>query len=83
MEAYWRLPIVKQVHVTDEDMDAAVETTYGPPLAVLDTWNRPAVTRAGAVAALKYVQTEVTGLGDGIDAMVKAALGYLESGASS
>ena len=92
----WREPLVEAIgaygggrgesarHELDDsdEIDAYAEVTYEPPLAVLDGWDKPALTRAGAIAALRFAAEEgkVSWLPDGVDSMVKAALGYLESG---
>jgi hypothetical protein len=92
---YYREPLVKAIdayregaekfdrhQLEDQDeIDAYADVTYAPPLEVLDTWDRPAVTREGAIAALWFVVKEAEDFSqsNGVTAMVKAALGYLES----
>lgn len=65
----------------DEDADAYAERSYGPHLNRLNDWDGPAVTRGGAIEALRISLTEVDGVygSEAADRMVKAALGYLES----
>jgi hypothetical protein len=60
--------------------DAVIHKTYGAPLEVLDEWDQPIMTREGAIAALRFVVDENAAYwaSDGVGAMVKAALGYLE-----
>jgi len=92
----WREPLVEAInayrsgmrefdrHELDDNdqIDAYADATYAPPLKTLDEWNLPALTRAGAIAALRFaVDESATSLvPDGVGAMIKAALGYLESG---
>lgn len=80
-EAYARHPICSKIDVTDEEMNAACAATYGPPLDALDRWDRPAITREGAIEALRFVVRESQGhyASDGVAAMVRAALAYLEA----
>ncbi|WP_320194993.1 hypothetical protein RMR10_012070 [Agrobacterium rosae] len=59
---------------------AVVAKTYGPPLDVLKNWNQAAVTKLGAMTALRFALEEADNFGceDEITAMIRAALGYLE-----
>lgn len=79
--AYERHPICRTLDWTDEDMNVVVEATYGPSLRTLDEWTDPAVSRERAIAALRFVVEESRNFkqSDGVDAMVKAALAYLEA----
>ncbi len=67
--------------VTDEERDAYAERSYQPPMAVLDEWESPAASMAGAVQSLRLAvdQYELGGGGDTITGnMLRAALGYFE-----
>lgn len=62
---------------TDEEADAAIAETYGPPLMVLRGWDRPAETMEEATEALQILADDEDLL-DWLGApMVKAALGFL------
>jgi hypothetical protein len=57
--------------------DAIIEATYGKPMDVLIAWDTPAVSLAGALAALKVI--EDGGYIGGIEKkMLNAAITYLE-----
>lgn len=60
--------------------DALIAKTYSVPLDVLDEWDQPALTREGAIAALRFVVKEHGAFwhSEGTGGMVKAALAYLE-----
>lgn len=63
------------------DNPTSVEKTYGPPLSVLQVWNKPAKTKNGAIAALRLAHDELyTDHTEGYAPlrMVRAALGFLE-----
>ncbi|WIJ26583.1 hypothetical protein [Devosia sp. RR2S18] len=64
----------------EEGAAAYVEKSYGPALRVLETWDKPAVTRFGAMAALRLAVEEAAKFAgsDSLDAMLAAALAYLE-----
>ena len=64
---------------TDVD-DAVAGQTYGPALRTLQQWSTPAVTRAGAMAALELAGQDLEHSLDGalVTAMVRAALGYFQ-----
>ena len=66
---------------TPEAEQAAIESTYGPPNEILTNWDKPAVTRAGAIAALQLAAKGhgIVGL-DIQQNMVGAALAYFEQG---
>jgi hypothetical protein len=72
--------------VNEEDFDlhggedALIEKTYGAPLDALDDWDQPALTRDGAIAALRFAVKEHGAFwhSEGTGGMVKAALAYLE-----
>lgn len=64
---------------TPEAEQAAIAVTYGPPLQILEDWDKPAVTRAGAVAALRFAAKGHGVIGiDLQQSMIEAALGYFE-----
>ncbi len=69
-----------------DDAGASVysNASYGPKLEVLKNWSKPAETREAAIAALQIAMTDDGGVynSDAGDAMMKAALGYLEGGAA-
>lgn len=62
------------------DEDAANEATYGPADRKLRTWDRPATTREGALAALRVAQQEANeySCSDVLNSMINASLAYLE-----
>lgn len=64
--------------------DAVIEKTYGSPLEALQNWDKPCVSRDGAIAALRFAVAEIDGFycPETISAMIRAALAYLE-GASA
>lgn len=70
---------------TPEAEQAAIASTYGPPSEILENWDRPAVTRAGAIAALQFAAKGhgIVGI-DTQQNMIEAALGYFarEGGAA-
>ncbi|MBZ7921633.1 hypothetical protein LAC81_07550 [Ensifer adhaerens] len=62
-----------------EDLEVLAEKTYRPPLAVIAAWEKPALSREGAMAALKLADEGcrdndlvITG------PMIRAALAYLQ-----
>jgi len=60
------------------DEATLVAATYGPPMTALCHWDAPATSSAGAIEALKLIKSEsmlIDGMGE---AMVDAAIGYLE-----
>lgn len=61
--------------------DAVAELMLFRPQRVLYGWDRPARTRDGAIEALKYAQVEIAEFGESpaANAMIRAALGYLEA----
>lgn len=61
-----------------EEEDAAIAETYGPPFKVLNNWEAPAATLAGARAALRLVIDEGMLYGGFTENMVVAALGFLD-----
>jgi hypothetical protein len=69
--------------MTPEEEEAQIEATYGPPMRVLEAWNKPARSLAGAVAALWLAHDEnIAFVGSEIGArMVRAALGYFDGDA--
>ena len=66
---------------TDQEWEGLSDITYGPHLARIDQWEGPAVTREGAIEALRLSIDDVGGVADCDSAqrMVRAAIGYLES----
>ena len=61
------------------DEATLVASTYGPPMTALCHWGDPARSPAGAIEALKLIKSEsmlIDGMGE---AMVDAAIGYLET----
>lgn len=60
---------------------AVVRTTYGTPLAALETWREPARTRAGAIHALRFAHREASEVSaePTILAMLAAALAYFDA----
>jgi hypothetical protein len=63
-----------------EGSEAYIDVSYGPPLALLDNWDKPAETREEAIEALRISLTDKNGVygSDAADRMVEAAIGYLE-----
>lgn len=59
----------------------AVQETYGPPLERIQRWQAPAVTRRGAMQALRLASGDLNGAIDTelVESMVKAALRYFET----
>ncbi len=80
-EAYRRHPICDTVEWTDEEMEAVVEATYGPPLEALENWDQPVVTKEGAIAALQFLREESRNFyrPGCLVSMLTAALSYLEA----
>ncbi|WP_413710657.1 hypothetical protein [Rhizobium sp. Rhizsp82] len=68
----------------DAGANAYSSVSYGPKLDVLKNWSKPAETREAAIAALQIALTDDGGVynSDAGDAMMKAALGYLEGAAA-
>ncbi len=60
--------------------EAVIDKTYRPPMHVLDNWNQAAVTKLGAMAALRFAleESEDFWCEPSVKAMMRAALGYLE-----
>ncbi|RSC31219.1 hypothetical protein EGT36_21325 [Agrobacterium sp. FDAARGOS_525] len=60
--------------------EAVIAKTYGPPMEVIDTWDKPCTTREGAIAALRHALDECDAFScsDSLTAMTRAALLYLE-----
>jgi hypothetical protein len=60
--------------------DAVVAQTYGPPMAVLEDWQKPAMTRASALEALRLADAENSAFDCSAisKAMVTAALAFFE-----
>lgn len=66
---------------SEVDNPASVEKSYGPPLSVLQSWNKPAKSKDGAVAALQLAYDELYSDHSENYAplrMVRAALGYFK-----
>lgn len=83
MAAYANDPIVHQGGYTDEEYDAAVVGTYSPALEALQRWDKPALTRDGAVAALQFAAQESKqyAASEAMTALMAAALAYFENNA--
>ena len=66
---------------SDQEWEGLSDATYGPHLARIDRWEGPALTREGAIEALRLSIDDVGGVADCDSAqrMVRAALGYLEN----
>jgi hypothetical protein len=64
----------------DSESGAMIGKTYGPPMEALKEWDKPAVTRKGAVEALRLAADEMEQFvgSDVARAMVEAALDYLD-----
>lgn len=77
MAAYCALPDFK----TREEEDAAIAVTYGPPFKVLDDWDRPAQSADAAREALRIVIDEQLLASGMAEALVTAALAYLDEDA--
>jgi len=60
--------------------DDYIEVSYGPPMERLEAWKAPAITRKGAVEALRLAIKENSDYyaNSLVGSMVLAALGYLE-----
>ncbi len=60
--------------------EAVIAKTYGPPMTVIDAWDKPCTSREGAIAALRHALDECDAFScsDSLTAMTRAALGYLE-----
>lgn len=60
--------------------DAFAEKSYRPARRALVDWNKPAVTFAGAVSALKMAKdADLNDDSELVSAMVKASLAYFEA----
>ncbi|MBX5008156.1 hypothetical protein [Rhizobium lentis] len=64
-----------------EDEEAAIAATYGPPMEVLEEWDRPARSREAVVAALELLKSEQLVVGDMGNALLDACLLGLKEGA--
>lgn len=60
--------------------DAVTASTYGTALATLEGWSAPAITREGAIEAMRFAQAETDFIHcpPTVVAMIGAVLGYLE-----
>lgn len=63
---------------TVEEEDAAIAETYGPSFKVLDNWERPAQSMIAAREALRLVLDEQLLTGGMAEALVTAALAFLD-----
>ena len=64
--------------MADGDEEAYILATCGPPQDRLCAWTAPAITREGAIEALKFMEEQdvfIDRIGEG---MRRAVLGYLE-----
>lgn len=68
--------------VTNAIEDQVIACTYGPAMAVLNTWEEPAQSLEGAVEALRTALAE-GGCSDLGDQMLKAALAYFDKQGSA
>lgn len=82
VEAYWKSIALFDHHNlhNDDEIDEYANLTYWPRLQVLHKWDNAAVSREGAITALRFVVKESGNfwVSDGVGAMIKAALGYLD-----
>ncbi|PBB21124.1 hypothetical protein [Mesorhizobium sp. WSM4313] len=64
----------------DDEAEAYAEVSYGPPMAVIEEWERPAASRQGAIEALRLVLDEMSSFAASptVPPLVAAALAYLE-----
>jgi hypothetical protein len=76
--AYEVHPIVKMSRYTDEQEEAAVAATYGPPLELLCAWDRPATTKEEAIAALRCALRECPSCSLLLDRMLTVAVVYFD-----
>ena len=60
--------------------EAVIAKTYGPPMRILNEWDKPCTSREGAIAALRHALDECDAFScsDSLTAMTRAALVYLE-----
>ena len=60
--------------------EAVIAKTYGPPMKILNEWDKPCTSREGAIAALRHALDECDAFScsDSLTAMTRAALLYLE-----
>lgn len=56
-----------------------VEATYGPPMKALCNWDTPAQSPASAIEALKLIKSEKMLIDNMGEAMIDAAIGFLEA----
>lgn len=64
----------------DDEVDALAAATYRPPRLVIQKWSQPAVSRDGAIEALRLARdAERDGDYRIVAPMLKAALDYLEA----
>lgn len=68
--------------MNEDAQRSAFEGLVGEPMTVLEEWDRAAVTREGAMAALRLARQELEedGSEDIARAMVSAALAFFEEG---
>lgn len=75
-KAYNAIPME---HITDANRDHLVQATYGAAMDRLDAWEAPALSREGAIEALKLMEEQDVFIDVIGESMRKAVLGYLES----
>lgn len=63
---------------TSETEDAVYEMTIGRTERIVDNWDQPALTREGAIEALKLMEEEEVFIDKVGERMCRAVLGYLE-----
>lgn len=74
-----QMALFNRVAMLGEDPEVLADKTYRPPLAVIAAWDKPALSREGALAALKLADEgcrendlAITG------PMIRAALAYFQ-----
>lgn len=69
----------------DDAADAYAEVTYAPAMKVIEHWNSPAVTKEGAVEAIRLAVQEARDFANSemLRPLLAAALGYFEQEAQS
>ena len=73
-----RMDAITNEEITRENEERLVSETYGPHLDKLLTWDKPALTREGAIAALKFMEDQHVFVDDLGKIMRLAVLRYLE-----
>ncbi|MEY9098864.1 hypothetical protein ABIA24_001773 [Sinorhizobium fredii] len=69
----------RQALIEEAELEALADKTYRPPLAVITAWTMPALSREGAVAALKLAEEALRDNDQALTgAMLKAAIAFLD-----